>query len=90
MLIRFKCKAASAFRFHSLLIFESHNLYSTLTRSHLLTKYLIKSLGFTKEEASLASSKVSLSRGSSRNNLSTITRQGFLDVPRVVNAFGIS
>ncbi|KAM3320704.1 transcription termination factor MTERF5, chloroplastic isoform X1 [Capsicum chacoense] len=67
MLIRFKCKAASAFRFHSLSIFESQNLYSTLTRSHLLTKYLIKSLGFTKEEASLASSKVTSYKSLNKN-----------------------
>ncbi|XP_055835062.1 uncharacterized protein LOC129903529 [Solanum dulcamara] len=73
MLVRFRGKAAAvavavaAVRFHgfadllSLYSFKSQCLYSTSASSaptHLLAKYLVDSLGFSKQEASLASAKV--------------------------------
>ncbi|CAN4116371.1 unnamed protein product [Withania somnifera] len=66
MIVRFRGKAAAAaaFRFHgfadllSLYSFKSQCLYSSTSSNHFLVTYLVDSLGFSKQEASLASSKV--------------------------------
>ncbi|KAJ8530881.1 hypothetical protein K7X08_023762 [Anisodus acutangulus] len=61
MLVRFKSKIQGFADLHSLYSFNSQYLYSTTAtpaRTHLLVKYLVDSLGFSKQEATLASSKV--------------------------------
>ncbi|XP_006350055.2 uncharacterized protein [Solanum tuberosum] len=55
MLVRFRGKSEALSRFHC---FSSQYLYSTSARTNFFVKYLINSLGFSKEEASLASTKV--------------------------------
>ncbi|MCD7469896.1 hypothetical protein HAX54_009308 [Datura stramonium] len=72
MLVRFRGKGAAVSRFHgfadlrSLYSFKFQHLYSTPAQTHFLVKHLVDSLGFSKEEASLACSKVT-SRKSLKN-----------------------
>ncbi|KAK4352453.1 hypothetical protein RND71_027971 [Anisodus tanguticus] len=63
MLVRYRDKFHGFADLISLYSFKSQYLYSTTatpapTRTHFLVKYLVDSLGFSKEEATLASSKV--------------------------------
>ncbi|XP_055801194.1 transcription termination factor MTERF5, chloroplastic-like [Solanum dulcamara] len=64
MLVRFRGKSEALSRFHC---FKSQYLYSTSARNAIFVKYLIDSLGFSKAEASLASSKVTLGKSFKKN-----------------------